>query len=191
MSNFDFIRLPKELINKEYDDKIKYKDKTTIMPERVDRLFIGYEDWIKRFELPYDSKSMEIWRMVISASSIQTTFITPLLKSKYNAELFSVCGGGITGGCTYVCYVDIKNFEYLYFYTMNRWKRSCDKYYRIMIYRIPYAVYDMLRMQEIYETYLFQYPTGFRFRIMTHKQCMEDRTKYLKLSLNQNKEVKW
>lgn len=188
MSNFDFIRLPKELIQENYE-KIKYRGQT-VRPERLDKFVVDYEEWIKRFELPDDKKSKEIWRMSISSKNIQVSFISPLIKSKYNAELSFVCGGMDKGGCTYVAYIDDK-FKYIYFYTMNRWKRIYEKYYRVIIYRVPYELYDMLSCQNIYETFLQQNSSGFKFKIMTHKQFLENRIKYWKMDITKNKEIKW
>lgn len=81
---------------------------------------------------------------------------------------------------------------------MNRWKRSgafgdhkLSKTYRIIIYRIPHSVFEMLGNQNLYKIFLLQFPTGFRFRIMTYEQCMTNETKYLKIKPENNKEIKW
>ena len=196
MSNFDFIKLPKDLIQEKYSDKIKYKDQV-IKPERLDRLHIGYYEWIEKLNLPDNKESENMWRMNISSHNIQKIFINPLIKSKYNAELNFAFGGMSLGGCMYYLYVS-NDFNQFYFYTMNRWKRvgafgdyKLAKSYRIIIYRIPYEVYDMLKSQDLYETYLIQNPSGFRFKIMTHRQCLENKIKYLKMNITKNKEIKW
>lgn len=188
MSNFDFIRLPEKLIQEKYKE-LKYRG-NIVMPERLEKIIVGYEDWIKRYELPDDEKSMKLWRMNVSSQNIQESFISPIMKSKYNAELNWAFGGMCKGGCFYIAYLD-NDLKYLYFYTMNRWKRIHDKFYRIIIYRIPYEIYDMLCEQDLYETYLYQNPSGFKFKIMTHEQCLENKLKYLKMDIMKNKEIIW
>jgi len=196
MSNFDFIRLPKDLIQEKYNDKIKYNGQI-IKPERLDILYVGYYEWINKLGYQDNKESYDMWRMTVSSHTIQEIFINPLIKSKYNAELGFAFGGMSLGGCMYYLYVS-DDFNNFYFYTMNRWKRvgafgdyKLSKAYRVMIYRIPYEVYDMLKSQGLYETYLIQNPTGFRFKIMTHKQCLENKIKYLKMNITKNKEIKW
>ena len=198
MSNFDFIRLPEKLVSRE-NYGIDYRG-NIVRPERIKKLFIGYYDWIKKFNLPDTKETYDSWRMKVNSDVIWEDFIDPYMRENLNADFIwsNRCPPHTgTGGCEIKLYTD-PDYKYLYFYTMNRWKRygafgdyKLSKSYRIIIYRIPHSVFEMLGSQDLYKTYMLQYPTGFKFRIMTYEQCMTNETMYLKIKPENNKEIIW
>lgn len=173
MSRPYFIRLPKEVINPDY--KIYYNREVYPYPNRVMIIRLDYDVWLKMTNHIDSKESEEEFKRVMNANDIQKTLISPFIQSNYNAIQILESTG--LRGYDSNLYID-KNNEYVYFYTMERYKRKRaikyfdnKKFFLINIYRLPYLLFKMLKDNEKNYKFLFwQYPKGFKYNYINYEK---------------------